>query len=213
MEGDIIYEGVPVDRLSEEVDAFMAFLQDASTPNVVRSAVAAVWFPLIHPFQDGNGRLARIIADMVLFAGDEYRCISVSSAIRKNKKEYYAHLEKIDTLDDMDITEWICWYLDMIIEALENAEHICMQKLKLSSFMAMLDPSEYNSREINMLYRLASGSFYGKLTPDKWKKMTKCTHATATRDLSHLVDKGLLIREGDGGRGTYYRLNPDVMKE
>ena len=83
----------------------------------------------------------------------------------------------------------------------------------VSSFTSeTLDPSIYNSREINMLYRLASGSFIGHLNVEKWKKMTKCTAATATRDLTHLVEKSLLIREGDGGRGVWYRLNPDVMK-
>ena len=210
MEGEILYEGVPVDRIPEEVDAFIAFLKDESIPAVVRSAVAAVWFPLIHPFQDGNGRLSRIIADMVLFEDEEYRCISVSSAIRKNKKEYYAHLEKVDTQDDMDMTEWICWYIDIVIEAVKDAVENCSKKLELSAFMSKLREGDYNKREIDMLYRLASGSFYGKLTADKWKKMTKCTPATATRDLSHLVDRGLLIREGDGGRGTYYRLNPDA---
>lgn len=112
----------------------------------------------------------------------------------------------------MDISAFVSWYINLVSDALFDAGEICKKKIALSQFMASLDPSEYNSREISMLYKLASGSFYGKLTAEKWCKLTKCQSATATRDLSHLVEKGLLRKSNEGGRSSWYYLNDAILE-
>lgn len=215
MKHDIIYEGVPTDRIKENMAALVKWIHDSqdSFPVIVRSAVASVWFVSIHPFEDGNGRISRLLADAIMAQhGSSLKYCSVSSAILKNKKEYYRQFYDVQHSSSMDISAFVAWYINLVSDALFDAEEICKKKIALSQFMASLDPSEYNSREISMLYKLASGSFYGKLTAEKWCKITKCQSATATRDLSHLVEKGLLRKSNEGGRSSWYYLNDAIIE-
>jgi len=212
-EDRIIYEGLPFEEISEEMAKLFAFIESKEKPLLVKSAIVSFWFVSIHPFGDGNGRLSRFLSDYILAQEKKrFRCYSVSSAILKKKKEYYAELYKAQHSENMDLTEYIEWFASIVTEALETAEEVCSKKIKVAQFMLNLDPQEYNSREINMLYRLASGSFYGKLTSEKWRKLTKCQAASATRDLTHLVERGLLLKSGEGGRNTSYIFNEESFE-
>lgn len=215
MKQDVLYEGVPADRIQENMAALMKWIHDSrdGLPVIVRSAVASVWFVSIHPFEDGNGRISRLLADAIMAQNaSSLRYCSVSSAILNNKKEYYRQLYEAQHSSSMDISAFVSWYINLVSDSLFDAGEICKKKIFLSQFMASLDSSEYNSREISMLYKLASGSFYGKLTAEKWCKLTKCQSATATRDLSHLVEKGLLRKSNEGGRSSCYYLNDAILE-
>ena len=213
MKQEVIYEAVPSNEIKQNMSSLIKWINDTSNelPQVVRSALASVWFVSIHPFEDGNGRISRLIADALMVQDDSaLKFYSISSAILKNKKEYYKQLYIVQHSQSMDVTSFVSWYINLVSDSLLIAEETCNKKLFLSKFMASLDPSDFNSREISVLYRLASGSFYGKLTAEKWCKLTKCQSATATRDLAHLVNKGLLIKSEDGGRSSWYYLNENI---
>ena len=210
-ETEIIYEGVPAERIVSEMERLIDYINSEQEPNLlIRSAVASFWFVSIHPFDDGNGRISRAIADYILSlqSGSEFRPYSMSSAIIKDRKGYYDSLHSAQISEDSDITQWLVWYSDTLCTSLSDAVDQCRKKLRVSAIMESLDPNKFNSRQLHMIYQLANGSFFGKLTADKWMKMTKCQSATATRDLSGLTEQGLLIRMGDGNKGTYYLLNP-----
>lgn len=210
---EIIYEGVPSDRVESEMDALLEYINSDEEKNIlIKSAVASFRFVSIHPFEDGNGRISRAIADYVLSQDSVsgFRPYSISGTIIKNRKPYYDVLQSVQKSENPDITQWLLWYIDTVCSALDEAVSQCRNKLRVSSFMSNLDPNLYNSRQLFMLYRLADGSFFGKLTAEKWMKMTKCQSATATRDLSGLTEHGILIRMGDGGKGTHYILNPEL---
>jgi Fic family protein len=214
MKQEVLYEAVPAKEIQKNMLALIKWISDSADnfPLIVKSAIASMWFVSIHPFEDGNGRISRLLADAIMVQKDSnLKFYSVSSAILKNKKEYYKQLYDIQHSESMDATQFVSWYINLVSDSLSVAENTCKKKLSLSKFMASLDPSDFNSREISMLYRLASGNFYGKLTADKWSKLAKCQSATATRDLAHLVEKGLLIKSEEGGRASWYYLNDSVI--
>lgn len=214
MSQEVIYEGVPYERVQGEMDKFFAFLKNTEIDDIIKSAIASFYFVTIHPFLDGNGRLSRLIADNLLTSYDEgYRVFSISTTLLANKKAYYDELYKVQHSDNLDITSYIKWYISMVIEALDDAEKVCENKIRLSQFIMTLNPNEFNSREIMMLYKLASGSFVGKLTAEKWTKMMKCKPLTSSRDLAHLVEKGMLVKNNAAGTKTSYSLNPSILRE
>lgn len=212
-ETEIIYEGVPSERIVSEMERLFSYINSEQEPNLlIRSAVASFWFVSIHPFDDGNGRISRAIADYVLSSqsGQEFKPYSISSAIIKDRRGYYDSIHSSQISEDSDITQWLVWYAGTVCTSLSDAVNQCRKKLRVSAIMESLDPSKFNSRQLHMVYQLANGTFFGKLTADKWMKMTKCQSATATRDLSGLTEQGLLIRMGEGKKGTYYLLNPTL---
>lgn len=214
MKQDVIYEGVPYSRIKDDMAALMDWIDGSSLafPDIIRSAVSSAWFVSIHPFEDGNGRISRLIADAMMADKDSnFKYCSISTALLKHRKQYYEQLHGLQHSTSMDITQFVSWYLGLATDSLRDVETACRQKIALSQFMATLDPSEYNSREISMMYRLASGSFFGKLTSEKWCKLTKCQSATASRDLAHLVEKGILIKSEEGGRSSSYRMNDSLF--
>lgn len=211
---EIVYEAVPADSIMLEIEKLVSWINGSNEENaLIKSAIAGLWFVTIHPFADGNGRISRAVSDYVISKDRNYGAdyYSVSASILKNKKEYYSILEKTQKQDSMDITEWICWYIRTVTENLHQTEEICSKKIKTSLFIKSLDPSEFNSRQLQMLYKMADDSFVGKLTAEKWMKITKCQRSTATRDLSHLVEKGLLVRLGGSGKNYHYVLNPSTI--
>lgn len=214
MKQDVLYEGVPANKVKENMSSLVKWINETKNeiPAIVISAIASVWFVSIHPFEDGNGRISRLLAYAIMARqGSSLKYCSVSSSILRNKNEYYKQLYKVQHSSSMDVSSFVEWYINLISNALSDAEQMCRKKIALSQFMASLDPSEYNSREISMLYKLASGNFYGKLTAEKWCKLTKCQSATATRDLSHLVERGMLKKSDEGGRSSWYYLNEDLI--
>ncbi len=210
---EVLYEGVPANMLKKEMSSFFLWINNQPTnlPPLAISAIASLWFVSIHPFEDGNGRISRLISDAIIAKYISLPYLSVSSEILKNKKEYYDILYSVQHSSSMAVSEYVVWFIQLCTKALENVETICRKKVALSFFMASLDPTEYNSREISVLYKLASGTFNGKLTSAKWVKITKCQSATATRDLTHLCSKGILIKSDEGGRSCWYSLNPSIL--
>ncbi len=211
LDEEVLYEAIPYEDVEVEMKKLVAWINETTYyPAVVRSAVASLWLLSIHPFSDGNGRISRLLSYAIMRDEGILRYMSTSSVILERKKEYYDELYKAQHSTSMDITMYILWFIDMVIDGMKKTENICKAKIKLSSFMASLDPGEYNSRELSMLYRLASSSFMGKLTGSKWCKMTKCQSATATRDLAHLCEKNILIKSEESGRSSWYALNPKI---
>jgi len=214
-EPEIIYEGLPAQRIDAEMEKLIEFVNGENERKpLVKSAIVSMWFLCIHPFEDGNGRISRAISDYVISKGfnETHRVFSMSSLILKNRADYYHLLHGISSQSEsLDLTQWLVWNIDIAIQAKLEAIKVYKNSVKLTRFMKNLDPSVYNSRELSMLFKLADGSFYGKLSTDKWAKMNKCSPAAASRDIQHLLQQGFLKPSGDSGPKTGYFFNPEFF--
>lgn len=181
--------------------------KDVIVEPVIKSGVAHLWFVTIHPFDDGNGRIARAIADMQLSKaeGTHYRFYSMSAQIERQKEEYYDILEQSQK-SKLDITEWLVWYLDCLSNAIESSEEILAKVLLKAKFWKDHASTNLNERQQKIINILLD-SFYGKLNTSKWAKITKCSQDTALRDIQDLIDKSILLKEPGGGRSTSYVLD------
>jgi Fic family protein len=207
------YEAPAANRLGAEMAAFLDWF-DSPEPidPVLKAAVAHLWFVTLHPFEDGNGRVARAIADMAL-AGSEQsprRFYSMSAQIRVERKAYYDILEATQK-GDLDITPWLEWFLNCLDRALTGAADVLSSVLQKARFWETHAGEGFNDRQRMMLGRLLSG-FAGKLTSSKWATIAKCSQDTATRDIDDLVRRGVLAKDPAGGRSTSYSLI-DVCEE
>ena len=194
-------------RLRREMKKFLDwFNKDNATDLVLKAGIAHLWFVTIHPFDDGNGRIARAIADMVLARSEKsaQRFYSMSAQIRQERKAYYEILEATQK-DDLDITPWLEWFLDCLGRAFERAETTLAAVLKKARFWEQHAGASFNDRQRNLINRLLNG-FEGKLTSSKWAKLAKCSQDTALRDIEDLVRKGILVKDAAGGRSTSYSL-------
>jgi Fic family protein len=201
------YEAPLADRLRDEMKKLLEwFEKDSSTDLVLKAGVAHLWFVTIHPFDDGNGRIARAIADMVLARSEQspQRFYSMSAQIRQERKAYYEILEAAQK-GDLDITLWLEWFLDCLARAFERAETILATVLAKARFWESFAGVDFNDRQRAMVNRLLNG-FDGKLTSSKWAKLAKCSHDTALRDIDDLIRKKVLVRDAAGGRSTSYSL-------
>lgn len=174
---------------------------------VLKAAMAHLWFVSIHPFADGNGRIARAIADMALARSERspQRFYSMSSQIQKERLSYYAILEETQK-GDLNATQWIVWFLDCLKRAIEGAASILDSALIKADFWDSLSEVAINERQRRMINHLLDG-FDGKLTARKWGLITKVSMPTALRDINDLIDKGVLAPNPGGGRSASYRLN------
>lgn len=205
------YEAPPADRVPAEMKYFLSwFNTNYSDDPVIKSAIAHLWFVSIHPFDDGNGRIARAIADMQLARADEqpYRFYSMSTQIRKNRKAYYDILEKTQK-GKLTVTAWIIWYLKRLQEAIENSEEILHKILFKHRFLQKLPDQNLNERQRKIIHRLLDG-FEGKLTTSKYAKICKCSQDTALRDIQAMLEQGILIKLPGGGRSTGYDINQEI---
>ena len=187
--------------------AFLAwFNQPLSGDPLLKAAVAHLWFVTIHPFDDGNGRIARAIADMALARaeGSPHRFYSMSAQIRAERKAYYDTLQ-LTQHGDLDITAWLTWFLACLDRALDGAETILGAVTRKANFWEALSGQTLNARQHKVLNRLLDG-FEGKLTSSKWAALTKVSQDTAGRDITDLLTRGVLEREAGGGRNTSYIL-------
>jgi Fic family protein len=177
---------------------------------VLKAALIHLWFITIHPFEYGNGRIARAITDMQLSRADQsqQRFYSMSSQIRIERKKYYDILEKTQK-GSLDITEWIDWFLSCLDRAVTNTNETLGGILKKARFWERHSTTAFNDRQRVILNKLFDG-FEGKLTSSKWAKITKASQDTAGRDINDLVSKKILIKEPDGGRSTSYTLNSNL---
>ena len=170
------------------------------------AAVAHLWLVTIHPFDDGNGRISRTLADMFLARLDELpvRYYSMSAEINRSKKSYYDILERVQK-GDLDITEWLRWFFDRLEAAIGRALGIVGTTLKKTAYWERFGDVEINWRQRKVINRLWDG-FEGKLTSSKWAKICGCSQDTALRDINDLIGKGMLRNSGEGGRSAAYLL-------
>lgn len=201
------FEAPEAPRLDAEMKGFLAwFNRDDDVDGVVRAAIAHLWFVTIHPFEDGNGRIARAIADMALARSENSpkRFYSMSSQIQLERNAYYDILEATQK-DSLDISAWLDWFLNCLDRAFDGAERVLANVLRKSRFWESVKDQTLNERQRKVLNRLLDG-FEGKLTSSKWAKLTRTSTDTALRDISDLVSRGILLREEGGGRSTSYVL-------
>jgi Fic family protein len=177
-----------------------------STDLVLRSAIAHLWFVTIHPFDDGNGRVARSISDWLLAQSENspQRFYSMSAQIRIERDAYYDILEQTQK-DTLDITPWLKWFLNCLGRAIDATEITLSSVLRKARFWDKRRNAPLNDRQRMMLNVLLDG-FKGKLTSTKWAKITKCSQDTAHRDIQGLIEQGVLIKDPAGGRSTSYSL-------
>jgi len=201
------YEAPAADRLDGEMTAFVKWFNGAAPLDpVLKAAVAHLWFVTIHPFEDGNGRIARAIADMMLARseGSPQRFYSMSAQIRQERKDYYEILERTQK-GDLDITAWLQWFLGCLDRAFDGAEAILANVLRKARFWEAMAGQPLNERQRKVVNRLLDG-FEGKLTSSKWATLTKTSPDTALRDINDLVARGVLVKDEGGGRSTSYSL-------
>lgn len=203
----IHYEAVAPESIKSEMDLFINwFNEEEKIDPVLKTAIAHFWFIIIHPFDDGNGRIARAISDLLLSRAENSaeRFYSMSSQILEERKEYYAMLQKVQ-YSSGDITEWLAWFLNCLKNALLETDKTLQKVLRKSEFWKIHEFTSLNERQRKMLNKLLDG-FEGKLQSSKWAKIAKCSPDTALRDIKDLLEKGILIQKEEGGRSTSYEL-------
>ncbi|MDD3847624.1 MAG: Fic family protein [Syntrophorhabdaceae bacterium] len=207
------FEAPAANRLESEMAAFLDwFNADDGTDLVLRAGIAHLWFVTIHPFDDGNGRIARAIADMILARseGNPQRFYSMSAQIRSERDTYYRILEETQQ-GTLDITPYLEWFLDCLHRTFDNVDSTIGTVLKKASFWDTHEGEAFNDRQRLMLNRLLE-NFEGKLTSTKWAKLAKCSQDTALRDIIDLVTKEVLVKDPGGGRSTSYSLRSDTAQ-
>lgn len=201
------FEAPAADRIDHEMGAFLEWFNgDTETDLLMKAAVAHLWFVTIHPFEDGNGRIARAIADMALARSENcaQRFYSLSAQIVRERQDYYEVLERTQK-GTMDITAWLEWFLGCLDRALEGAQTTLAAVLQKARFWESVGDASLTDRQRRVLNRLLDG-FEGNLTTSKWAKLAKCSQPTALRDLQDLLERGILVRNQEGGRSTNYTL-------
>jgi Fic family protein len=203
----IHYQAPSHNRVQQDMDLFLHWINEEPViDKVLRAAIAHFWFIIIHPFDDGNGRIARALTDMLLARSENssQRFYSLSNQILTEKKSYYEILQKVQHSDG-DITAWLDWFLHCMHRALESTEETMKRVLQKAAFWDQHKETELNSRQRLMINKLWDG-FDGKLKTSKWAKITKCSADTALRDIKDLIKKGILQQKASGGRSTNYEL-------
>ena len=204
------YQAPPANRVSKEMKAFLKwFAKPGETDGLLVAGLAHLWFVTIHPFDDGNGRIARAIADMALARaeGTGQRFYSMSAQIRRERNDYYQMLEQTQK-GSLDVTAWQEWFLSCLLRAIEGTQETLGFVLNKARFWERFAKEPLNERQIKVVNRLLDG-FEGKLTTSKWAKLTKCSQDTAYRDILDLVERGALRKDPGGGRSTSYSLAID----
>lgn len=204
----IHYEAVKPDLVKAEMDRFLDwFNNDSTLDQVLKAAIAHFWFIIMHPFDDGNGRIGRAITDMLLARaeGSGDRFYSMSSQILIERKRYYKVLQSVQH-SSKDITEWLDWFLNCLKNAMLATDDTTQSILRKSGFWKLHENTSINERQRFMLNKLFDG-FEGKLQTSKWAKMTKVSTDTALRDIKDLMEKGILKQVNEKGRNANYELN------
>jgi Fic family protein len=207
------YEAPAAGRLETEMESFLQWFNAPSEIDpVLKAAIAHFWFVTIHPFEDGNGRIARAISDMALSQADDTkdRFYSMSSGIEQERKEYYLQLESAQR-GDRDITEWLVWFLGCLDRTIEDANEKLSSVLHKARLWQRIHPNPVNDRQRKVINQMLD-NFKGHLTTSKYAKLAKCSNDTALRDIRELLERGIVAKNAGGGRSTSYRLaEPDEV--
>jgi len=202
------YEAPPANRLDSETRRFLDWVNGPSNdPPLLRAGLGHLWFVTLHPFDDGNGRIARAMGDLLLAraAGSPQRFYSLSAQIQRERKAYYDILERTQKRS-MDVTEWLLWFLETLHRAVDQAQVTLDTVLAKARFWRHWGSMPLNERQVKLLNKLLDG-FDGKLTTSKWAAIAKCSQDTALRDISDLLTRGVLRKADAGGRSTRYELD------
>jgi len=219
------FEAPPAQRLEAETRTFLAWFNASNGPNdangslalnpmfdpVLKAGLAHLWFVTLHPFDDGNGRIARAVGDMALAKAEQstQRFYSLSAQIQRERQAYYTLLESTQK-GDLDVTVWLDWFLACLLRAITAADVTLSAVLFKADFWQRWAGTPLNARQVKLLNRLldgSDGSFVGKLTSSKWASTAKCSPDTALRDIQDLLQRGMLQRSESGGRSTSYAIN------
>lgn len=202
------FEAPPAASLGMEVDRFLDWLNGSDAePPLIKAGLGHLWFVTLHPFDDGNGRIARAIGDLLLTRadGNTQRFYSLSAQIQKDRKAYYEILERTQK-GSLDVTAWLAWFLDTLRRAVEDAHRTLDRVLAKSIFWQRWAGTALNERQVKVLNKMLDG-FGGKLTSSKWASMAKCSSDTALRDINELLSLGILRKCPAGGRSTAYEIS------
>ncbi len=203
----IHYEAPPAARLPTEIANFLQWFETSQELDpLIKAGLAHLWFVTIHPFDDGNGRIARAIGDLALARADQstQRFYSLSAQIQRERKDYYALLEKTQK-GNLEATEWLSWFLACLLRALQGADQVLSNVLFKTNFWRRWAGTPLNTRQSKVINRLLDG-FEGQLNNKKWAALGKCSSDTALRDINDLLVRGMLRRTEQGGRSTSYAL-------
>jgi Fic family protein len=201
------FEAPPAAQLSVEANRFMAWTNAAtSEPALLKAGLGHLWLVTLHPFDDGNGRVARAVGDLLLARADgsSQRFYSLSAQIQRERKDYYDVLECTQK-GTLDVTEWLMWFLGAVHRAVNSAQHTLDAVLGKTKFWQRWSGTSMNERQITLLNRLLDG-FDGKLTSSKWASIAKCSPDTALRDINELIALEILRKMSGGGRSTSYEI-------
>ena len=201
------YEAMPALGVDSSMMQFLDWFEGPPrTDPVLHAALAHLWFVTIHPFDDGNGRIARAIADMALARSEQssQRFYSMSAQIRRERNAYYDTLERTQK-GTLDVTDWMAWFLGCLSRAIDGAQDTLANVIRKARFWETHLNESFNERQRKVLNRLLDG-FEGKLTSTKWAKLTQCSQDTASRDIQDLLTRGVLVKNPGGGRSTSYGL-------
>ncbi len=201
------YQAPPASDIKKEMKLFITWFNNSSANDlIIKSALAHLWFLTVHPFEDGNGRIARALSEMLLTRSDgvSQRFYSMSAQIRLERKDYYNILEKSQK-GTLDVTDWLVWFMKCLENALYSSDKILSKVLYKHKFWTKFTAEVLNSRQILMINKLLD-DFTGQLTSSKWAKIAKCSPDTALRDIQDLLNKNILHKNPSGGRSTNYEL-------
>ncbi len=199
------YEAPPASNLNEEFDKFLDYTNNSSDDNIIKAAIVHLWFLILHPFDDGNGRIARALTEIFLKRSDqsEFRFYSITSQLMNCRSQYYKVLEATQK-GSLDITNWISWFLDNLQTAISNSFQLAQNTEKIAAFWLKISKVSFNDRQRKIISMLHN-DFQGNLTSGKWAKICKCSQDTASRDINDLIEKDILEKSGQG-RSTHYLL-------
>lgn len=201
------YEAPPAHLLDAETEVFLDWFNvDQHDDPVVKAGLAHLWLVTIHPFDDGNGRIARAVGDMALARAEQsaQRYYSLSAQIQRERNDYYDRL-KATQKGGLDVTVWLEWFLACLLRAVQGADDTLASVLAKARFWQLWSGTPMNDRQIKLLNKLLDG-FDGKLTSSKWAAIAKCSQDTALRDISELLERGVLNKSAASGRSTSYEL-------
>ncbi|MDR2781899.1 MAG: Fic family protein, partial [Holosporaceae bacterium] len=200
------YQAPTAKKLPNEMQTLVTFINTDNLDNILKAGIVHLWFVILHPFEDGNGRIARALSDLLLARSENssLRFYSMSSQIKKNRNSYYEILEQTGK-SSLDVTNWLMWFFENLLQSIQNSDQLMQNILFKAKFWEQYKNAGLSERQAKILNKLLD-EFQGNLTTKKWATICKCSHDTANRDIQDLIAKGILEKDGDG-RSTRYTMS------